>query len=1281
MSAEASVRVTSVEPYAPRLLLSWLSEHPAEAHHRIDGSLVFVDVSGFTALSERLARRGKVGAEDVAGTIGACFQRLLGVAYANDGILLKFGGDALLLFFSGSSHQSRALRAAVGMRRALREVGPLPAHGLRVTLRMSVGVHAGEFDFFLVGESHRELVITGPGATRAVEMESVADPGEIVISPELAATLPRGLLGPAKGPGHLLRREPRGLDGNSSSPSPRVSPQTLAQAVPVGIRSHLLEGTGESEHRRVTVAFLHFDGTDELIERRGAAAAAVPLQELVARVQRAIDRRGVTFLGTDIDRDGGKIILAAGAPQATERDEERMLLALREIIEGEGALPIRIGCHRGRVFAGDIGPPYRRTYTVMGDAVNLAARLMAAARPGQIVVTPDVPAGSPTRFELAPLEPLTVKGKARPVHAHLLGPAQAVSAPSDETDELPFVGRETEMAELLDALAAARAGRGRVIEVVGDAGIGKSRLARELRNRAGPATVVAAMCELYEAGTAYFPFRSALRALLGLPEGGPDAAARLRSAVARLNPEALPWVPLIGIVVGVEAAPTTEVEELAEEFRRPQLERAIIDVLGAATEGALVLTIEDAHWMDEASVDLLRRIVAEAAERPWLVLVTRRDVEGGFAAPEAAHIRTLRPRPLGGDAATALVHAATEETPLAPHEVAALTDRAGGNPLFLRELVAMARAGALEEMPQTVEAAVTARIDQLAAEDRSILRRLAVVGETVAEDLLSAVLPDDQAGPDLDTWVRLEGFITRTGPGLLRFDHALIRDAAYEGLPYRTRRELHARVAETIERASFPDLDEHAEVLALHYASAGRHDAAWIHARMAAGRARDLYANSDAASFFERALEASRHVQDIPDDLRSELQEGLGDVRERLGEYDRASAAYRSARRLVAGDLVAEARLMLKQGWVRDRSGRFAEALRWIRRGLRLIDGVSGEAAGRQRAQLTVWYAAVRQAQGRHREAIRWARQAIAEAEAARESQALAHAYYLLDWALVDVGRPDEAGYSEAALGIYRDLGDLAGQATVLNNMAGFAYLRARWSEAVERYREARDASMRAGDPVNAAVPAAGLAEILLERGDLPGAEELLEEALRVWRASGHWWGMAYARLNLGRIASRRGELDRAEALLGEAREGFRRGGAASFVSEVDARLAEVRLLGGRGDEALVLADRLLRDESAEGGSATHGPLLHRLRGYALAQAGDFEAAERALEQSLELARQSEAEHEIAATLLAVVEVARLRGIAPPEDAGPQAREILTRLGIASRPPSPVANRLPPVSV
>ena len=456
-------------PYFPRLVIDWITASPDERHQELVGTIAFVDISGFTKLSEGLARHGKVGAEELTATIETCFVTLLDLAVAYGGRLLKFGGDALLLFFSGEAHEARACRAAIEMRRALREVGRLTVLGQRVALRMSVGVHSGLFHFFLVGASHREFIVAGPGASTVVAMEAAAGAGEIVLSPETAAALRFAEVGAVKGPGLLLRRAPSVPDDSFRPFEPVADEVELIGGIPVGLRDALLSARQESEHRRVTVAFLHFDGTDEMIGAEGPEVTASRLHALVTIAQSAVERQEVTFLATDVDRDGGKIILTAGAPATSGDDEHRMLLAVREIVDAGAPVPIRIGVNRGSVFVGEVGPPYRRTFTVMGDAVNLAARLMAKAERGQILTTPELLARSRTRFDTVDLEPFYVKGKSRPVQAQVVGARMGARAVGTAI-ELPLLGREAEERQLAELVAAAASGHGSVLEIVGDDG-------------------------------------------------------------------------------------------------------------------------------------------------------------------------------------------------------------------------------------------------------------------------------------------------------------------------------------------------------------------------------------------------------------------------------------------------------------------------------------------------------------------------------------------------------------------------------------------------------------------------------------------------------------------------------------------------------------------------------------------------------------------------------------------------------------------------------------------
>jgi class 3 adenylate cyclase/tetratricopeptide (TPR) repeat protein len=1243
-------------PFLPRLLVNWLAEGPQDLHRTVDGSIAFVDISGFTKLSERLARLGKVGSEELTDAIGTCFARLLGVAYGNGGGLIKFGGDALLLLFTGPDHPIRACRAAVGMRRALREIGAISSAAGRVTLRMSVGVHSGAFEFFLVGRSHRELIITGPAASETVSMESTADAGEIVISRSTAALIPPGVTGEPKGDGVLLRREPGGLSTLPAEHMVSVPGERLVGCIPAPIREQVLAGIDEPEHKRATIAFLHFDGTDDLIARRGVEAAAAALEELVIGVQDAADRHGVCFLGTDVDRDGGKIILTAGAPTASGNDEERMLLSLREIVGLPHALSVRVGVNRGEIFAGDIGPPYRRTYTVMGDAVNLAARLMAKAKRDEILTVASVLERSRTRFETVALEPFLVKGKAKLVHAYSVG--SAGKAVGEAAGSTALVGREREMEALLGALRSAREGSGRIVEIVGEPGIGKSRLVEELRNEASGMQVVQAACELYGSSTPYGALRAPLRALLGIGEHDDNvaAAARLSSLVASNAPELVPWVPLIAMPLEIDVPVTREVMDLDDEFRKARLEQATAALLGATVAGGTLWILEDVHWMDEASAGLLTRVTWGVAEHPWLICVTRRDVSEGFAARAAPHVVVVRPEPLDAAAAAALADAVTEETPLAPHELASLAERSGGNPFFLKELIAAARAaGGIEGLPESVEALITARIDRLRPGDRSLLKRVSVLGPHFSWRLAEAVVPENISLDDV-SWQRLDEFIEADVSGF-RFRHALIRDAAYEALPYRLRRRLHAAVGETLE-AGAEDADHLADTLSLHFFHAGRYERAWRYSNVASERARSVFANVEAAEFQERAIEAARRHGDIPSAEVASAYEVLGDVRKRIGEFSKAADAYRVAGRVTEHDALARARLMLKQGRVRQAWGRFSEAVRWFGKANRLLEPLEGDEAASRRAQVAVAYASVRKDQRRSGEVVRWSIAAIGHAELSGDKAALANAYSLLEAALVNLGEWEKAVYADRALALYEELGDLWGQGVVFNNLGARAYYEGRWDEAVRFYERGRDAWERIGDTINAATGTANTGEILSDQGKLEEAEQHLRKAVRVWQAAGDRASVAFGLSALGRLLSRRGSFVDALETLEEARSTAEVAGATADAIEAEVRRGEGLLLSGDPGRALEVLDAIDERIATEADAEQVASTVFRLRGTALAWLGDLPSAQVALEKSLELAHARKAEFDVALALRARAQVFG--------DEGDQeaSREILDRLGV-----------------
>jgi class 3 adenylate cyclase/tetratricopeptide (TPR) repeat protein len=1258
-----------LDPYVPNILLRHLADTPDATTRTLDATLLFADISGFTRLSERLARRGREGAEELVDALAAAFSGLLAVAYANDGSLLKFGGDALLLLFDGDAQLERACRSAAGMRQTLRDVGPLETSAGKVTLRMSQGLHSGELHLFLVGGSHRELLVAGPGATAVTVVEKAARPGEIVVSAETAARLPPALVGQRRGPGRLLTGTPRGRERG-----PRTLPQlppveAVAGCLSTEVRAHVAAGQQPPEHRHVTTAFVRFSGTDALIASAGVAACADALDALVRDVQAAADEFEVCFLQSDVDADGGKLTLTAGAPRMVGDDEERMLLTLSRIGERERALPIRIGVNRGSVFCGDVGAPYRRCYTVMGDAVNLSARVMAHAALGEVWATPGVIERSATAFAIEPVAAFTVKGKRAPVEAWSLGRPTGRRARDGVAVRFPFVGRLPELRALEDAIGTLAGGAGRLVQITGEPGVGKTRLIEELRARAAGLTKLRATCAADTSSTPYIVWRDLLRPLVGAAWEDPDAVVveRLTAEVRRLRPDLEPWLPLLAIPFGADLPPTREVAELAPGFRAGRLHEVVLRFLRARLPGATLLELEDTHHMDAASADLLAAVAGALDDVPWLIVCAGRDGGRGFRAPPGPAVAELALAELSAADATTLAEAVTDSAPVPPHALRLAVERSGGNPQFLRDLLrAVARREA--ELPDSIETAATARVDRLPPAERTVVRRAAVLGLVFHPRHLAHVLDDGAAVPDADMWDRLADVFMEMGDGYVRFRRAVVRDAAYAGLPFALRRRLHAVLGARLEAERATGMDELAPVLSLHFARAGEHAKAWSYARRAGDHAIEWLAYADAATLYRRALDAGRALDAPAADLAA-VWESLADALAHTGELDEAHAALRAARRLTEGEPVRTAELLLRHARLAERAGRVPAAVRWAKRGLRLLEVDSRARAPACRAQTLSVLATVRQREGRMHQAIDLCRSVIAEVgDGDRRDPALAaplaHAYFILDWALYDAGRPQEAVHSARALEIYERLGDLDRQAAVLNNLGMFAYYEGRWQDAVELYQRAAEASERAGDIANAAFGACNVGEVLSDQGRLAEAETRLGQALRIWRGSGYEWGTAFVMAALGRTAVRAGRSDEGLELLQQADREFRRLRALGDVALVAAYLAEAWAFAGESGHALRAADRALRH------AGRMAPLLHRVRAYALAQLGDRHGAEHALQASLDEAEATGNAIELALTLYALE---ALRGRAGAAGVGRRRRAIMARLDVVALPAPPLS--------
>jgi class 3 adenylate cyclase/predicted ATPase len=1230
--------------YVPRPSAEW-GLHTDEPWWELEGTLCYVDISGFTSLSEKLARRGRVGAEELTEVLNLVFGRMLTVAYDRGGSLLKFGGDALLLLFSHPDHPVHACGAAVEMQRVLREASSHRSSAGRLNLKMSVGLHTGIVHLFRVGESHQELIITGPAASTTAEMEETAVAGEILISPELRAGIPSGSAPKRKGAGWLLGwRKPR-EEVPGWTPREPVSPEAIVAGVPVALREHLSQGFVEPEHHIATVGFIKFTGVDELMENRGPRATAQALAELVGNVQEAVDEEGVTFLASDIDQDGGKIIIVAGVPNVQEDDEGRVLRAARRIADRGGQLPLEVGINRGHVFVGEIGTEFRATYTIMGDTVNLAARLMAAAPPGEVYASPSALDLSLTLFDTTPLPPFHVKGKEQPVQAYAVG-AETGSRRSHGGSELPFVGRREELDELDSIVDTLYAGTGDAVAIVGERGAGKSRLVDEILPELSRAVRVDIRAEPYGTRTPYRPLRDPVRRLLGIERDDTASMARsLEAAVSRIAPERASLVPLLADVVMIETADTPEVELIEPRFRQDRTADLLIELIPRIHPGPVFFEVEDGHYVDEASATILKRLVNATKDHPWLVLTTRRDTGEGFDPGR----RTINLPPLSPDEARELVLAATEGAPLLPQDVDAVVQRSGGLPLFIEEIVLVVRdTGTIDALPESLDAVVSSQIDALPSLARRLLQFSSVLGRSFREGILNRLLENEDVRLDRATRRQLEGFLESDGRGRLRFRHGMIRDVAYEGLSFRRRRELHLRAGEVAERDAGDSPEAAADVLALHFFLGHDHPRAWRYARVAGDQARDTYANNDAAVQYERALASARRLSDVADRERLAVLISLGDVSERAGRFDEALDAYRRASRLVGDDAYERIEILLKRAQVRRRSSAYSAALRETSEGLRLLNGDTSAAAIRARGRLTAERGKIRAWQQRPADALRLAQAAEIDARSVEDLETLAEALDRIDWAHRMMGETDRAVHYPETLAIVEQIGDMSRVAQVWNNLGADAFWEGRWADAIDAYTKSRDAEFRTGNAVDAAISDANIAELLINQGRLDDAEPLLTDAIRVLKASGHVPAATFAESELARLLIRRSDHAAARRLLWEIQARSEAIGERMSAVNAMVQLADSELRQGRSDEAL----RLLEEAESQAGEMVEPfvPVVARLTAGALGALGRIDAALDRIDDGLAVARGQGLMYDEALLLAARAEVVSGAGGVPDPD-------------------------------
>jgi class 3 adenylate cyclase/tetratricopeptide (TPR) repeat protein len=706
------------------------------------------------------------------------------------------------------------------------------------------------------------------------------------------------------------------------SPSPDAyTPKHLAEKILTSKSS--LEG----ERKQVTVLFADLKGSMELLADRDPEEARKLLDPVLERMMEAVHR----YEGTVNQVMGDGIMALFGAPLAHEDHAVRACYAAlrmqdvvrrysEELRRAQGVeVQIRVGVNSGEVVVRSIGSDLRMDYTAVGQTTHLAARMEQLAAPGSIRLTADTLQLAEGFVQVTPLGPVPIKGLGEPVEVFELvgaGAARTRLEAAARRGLTRFVGRNAELEQLRDALDRASLGRGQVVAVVGEPGVGKSRLFWELihSHRVHGWLIVQSASVSYGKATAYLPVIELLRGYFAIESRDDPRKIRekVTGKVLTLAPALGPGVPAFLALLDVPVDETSW-QALDPLQRRQQTLDAVKRLLLRESEvQPLVVVFEDLHWIDGETQTLLDGLVESLPAARLLLLVNYRP-EYRHAWGGKTYYRQLRIDPLPPESADELLEALLgTDVALGPLKHL-LVERTEANPLFLEESVrALVETGALAgergayrltgpvahlTIPATVQAILAARIDRLAPESKRLLQAAAVIGKDVPMPLLLAVAdaPEPEVRAEL-THLQAAEFLyeTRLFPDLeYTFKHALTHEVAYGGLLHERQRALHARITEAIERLATERAAEQAERLAHHALRGELWEKAVAYLRQAGLRAMARAAYREAIAHLEQALGTLRHLPetretteltiDIHIDLRNALLP-LGD-RARMGEH------------------------------------------------------------------------------------------------------------------------------------------------------------------------------------------------------------------------------------------------------------------------------------------------------------------------------------------------------------------------------------------------------------
>ncbi len=863
----------------------------------LDAALLYSDISGFTAMSEKLIRMGKEGSEEVNRIINNFFQPVIGIIDRWGGDIYRFGGDSILTLFPaidrGRPPCRRAARAASEIIAYVHAHSRLRTRAGSFQIRIHSALAAGRVYF---QDLRTDYVLGGSLANSLMQIIDQSGPGEIVVNAAARKELMDLPLQALPGGLWKVRRTKRAFPAQApdiAAPAPDLDPSAVA-ALTNAVKDYLPEwlyrriqlkqtfDPSDGEHRRAAVIFLHYSGIPYDADPRRAAARQ---RGFYAAVRETLDRYGGWLNALDIYKDSSRVMATFGFPVIHGDDEQRACLFAYDLLKHPAlkGLKVRAGINAGSIFAGPVGSDLRREYAALGDAVNLAARLAAHAAPGTIQVSGAVYDKTCSSFRYEALGAASFKGKKQAIPLyHLAGRKEAARTALTRwlSESEHLVGRNAELQTIRDRIGHVARSRGQILHITGEAGIGKSRIVQEMvkeLNRHG-FYGLSGGCLSYGSAFSYHPWVDVLTQFFGiLPADAPAVKqGRIRDRVRAADRKLLPWLPVIGEIMGVAFPETTMTRYLNAKVKKQRVFDIIFDLLKEAGRAKPVaVIIEDIHWVDTASLELINYIGRNIEDKPMLLALISRPVDRADEFLEKKYTTVVALKELSRDDSLELIQnlLSIKDVPRDLKDL--IIDKSQGNPFYIEELVkSLIEQGYIVEdrqtwkfvgdikgltLPDTVEAVILNRIDRLDLLSRDVIQVASVLGREFEEHLIRGIYPQpEQVETALRTLQNLDLIRQEKGRRQVNysFKHIMTREAAYDTLAYAKRRDLHCRTGAYIETTMKNRREELLGLLSHHYFQGGDYEKALVYSVEAGDKARKVYANEEAIEFYTRAIEA-----------------------------------------------------------------------------------------------------------------------------------------------------------------------------------------------------------------------------------------------------------------------------------------------------------------------------------------------------------------------------------------------------------------------------------------